>query len=90
MPDNLEGANAQLRAENERLIAATLSTFAKAEDVMMATVGRWDASSKEGSRFIDLNDPMGLRKLAGLPGREGRDVSQKLWGWYPVRMLFVS
>lgn len=37
----------------------------------------------EGGWFLNLSDPLGLRKLGGLPSREGY---RNVWGWVPVRL----
>lgn len=39
--------------------------------------------SRDG-RFIDRSDPLGLRKLGGLPPRDGY---KSQWTWMPVRIL---
>lgn len=40
---------------------------------------------KEGGRFLDRSDPVGLRKVDGLPKRDGL---KKLGTWVPVRLFF--
>lgn len=39
---------------------------------------------KEGGRFLDLSDPVGLRRMAGVLLRDGLE---KRWTWVPVRFV---
>lgn len=48
---------------------------------------RFDRPAKnQGGQFLDLSDPLGLRKLGGLTPRVGY---QSRWIWVPVRLVLL-
>lgn len=70
----LEKDNARLRFERGNL-------HNHAESTMLAMISRAGLSENREGLFLDSNDPMGLRKIAGYPQQD------RLWTWISVRLF---